>query len=411
MTTGGAWSKTRALIDSGYDLECIVSSHDAERWSFSENTDLSEVLLVARKRKPDEPGSPFCACRFVNLWVNPKGAAEALAVAEALSATAPALIGNTSEPENGTASLIVGNRKFGEVLSIPIAELHSEPWLGAAFAQTPLVRANWLLRGGGLVLPGAADAIALPMCPLEELGQLGPDGRDIHDGFTRGTSKTPYPAFWNHDAEQVGTIKVEPNSYLTPRAYPAPGRPRRPAELLWPRASNLLLVVRLRLNTHRLAATRTNTNVLSNVWYPFRLHSSNEDHEKALALWLNSTLGIMLLVGHRVPTQGAWVQFKKPTWNPMPVLDVRRLSEKQLRLLAITYDQLSTSELRPLPKIEQDDVRADMDTAIQAALGLPNLSPLRALIANEPIIQNSSRGLHAYPPPEGAPEQFELLLA
>jgi hypothetical protein len=336
---------------------------------------------------------------------------EDLATAEVLAAVPPASLGDADEPQHGAAPLIVGNRKFGEVLSIPIKELRGEPWLGAAFAQTSLVRANWLLRRGALVLPGAAISIPVPMCNLDKLGTLGPDGRDIHDGFTHGTLKTPYAALWNHDAEQIGTLEVEPNSFLTPRATPAPGRPHRPAELLWPRAANLLLAVRLWLKTHRLIAVRTDTNVLSNVWYPFRLHSANQEHEKALALWLNSTLGIMLLAGHRVPTRGPWVQFKKPTWNSMPVLDVRLLNERQLKLLATSFDRLSTSELRPLPEMEEDDVRANMDAAVQLALGLPNLSPLRALLANEPIIRNSPLSLRAPPLTEEESEQFELLLA
>ena len=50
VTAGVAWGRTRDLIDHGYVLETLIASHDPERWNFSENTDLSEVLLIARKR-------------------------------------------------------------------------------------------------------------------------------------------------------------------------------------------------------------------------------------------------------------------------------------------------------------------------------------------------------------------------
>jgi hypothetical protein len=49
LTIGPAWEKTRKLLTERYFIEYIIASHDAERWSFSENTDLSEVLLIARK--------------------------------------------------------------------------------------------------------------------------------------------------------------------------------------------------------------------------------------------------------------------------------------------------------------------------------------------------------------------------
>jgi hypothetical protein len=50
VLTGVAWGKTRELIRHSYELEVVVSSHDPTRWNFSENTDLSEVLLLARKK-------------------------------------------------------------------------------------------------------------------------------------------------------------------------------------------------------------------------------------------------------------------------------------------------------------------------------------------------------------------------
>ena len=35
--------------------------------------------------------------------------------------------------------------------------------------------------------------------------------------------------------------------------------------------------------------------------------------EKALVLWLNSTLGLLSMLGVRQETRGAWIDFKKPS--------------------------------------------------------------------------------------------------
>ena len=51
---------------------------------------------------------------------------------------------------------------------------------------------------------------------------------------------------------------------------------------------------------------------------------------KALALWLNSTLGLTLLLGSRIETRGAWISFKKPTLKTLPVIDIDSLSSQQL---------------------------------------------------------------------------------
>jgi hypothetical protein len=75
VTTGIAWTKTRTLIDRSYNLEYLIASHDSERWAFSENTDLSEVLVVAGGKHSqslqDDTSSPSLSATFVSLWRNP----------------------------------------------------------------------------------------------------------------------------------------------------------------------------------------------------------------------------------------------------------------------------------------------------------------------------------------------------
>jgi hypothetical protein len=413
ITSGGAWAKTRNLIDHGYDLEYLVASHDSSRWAFSENTELSEVLLVARKRERIEgrERNDTAACVFINLWRNPSAIADALALGESVGTLPPAPVGSPKEPAHGVTSVHIGSEKWGEMVQIPLRALNGQPWLGSAFAQTELVRLNWHLRQGSMVLPGSPHAHKLPLCRLDRLAELGPDGRDIHDGFTQSRSRTNYPAFWNHDADTVVSITQEPNLYLLPRTSPAAGRPKRPVSLLMPRAAKVMVAVRLRFNTHRLTAVRVDVPALSNVWYPVKLRSDTPEHEKALLLWLKSTLGVLLIAGHRVPTQGAWVQFKKPTWNPMPVLDVMALPRQQLRSLATAFDSVADEELAPLSQMDADPIRQELDDALCHALDLPSLAPVRSLLAREPVITDRALWIFGEPEKqEEVSEQFELLL-
>jgi hypothetical protein len=105
-----------------------------------------------------------------------------------------------------------------------------------------------------------------------------------------------------------------------------------------------------------------------------------------LVLWLNSTLGLLLLFGNRQETEGAWVSFKKPLWQELPVLDVKKLPKKVLKRLAQVFDMLCQQALLPLPQMASDAVRAQIDAAIANALGLPDLTPLRERLAREPVI-------------------------
>jgi hypothetical protein len=140
------------------------------------------------------------------------------------------------------------------------------------------------------------------------------------------------------------------------------------------------------LNTQRLVTVRTETPVLSNVWWPLRLPEPNNNYEKALVLWLNSTLGLLILFSHREETQGAWIAFKKPALLELPVLDVRRLASQQIQRLVDAYDALGNQALLPFPQMENDTVRQAIDTAISEALRLPDLSILRKLLAQEPVV-------------------------
>jgi hypothetical protein len=391
ITTGVAWEKTRRLIDSRYELQVIVSSHDASRWSFSENTDLSEVLLIARKRRPDS-AADTTHTTFVNLWVNPDTSANALATAEAIARTRPASIGSIEQPEDGIAPLLIGRRKVGETLSIATAELRGEPWIGAAFAQTDLIRSMWYLRKGGLRLPGSRALYRVPVCKLNQIAVLGPDRRDINDGFSLSDVATPYPAFWGHHADRVTAISVEPNRWLSPLAEARRGRRLRSVSLLWRRAGRIMLAERMRLNTQRLTALMMIEPGLSNVWWPTRLLEDDIRKDKALALWLNSTLGLLSLVGHRVPTEGPWVQFKKPVLEDLPVIDVRALSNRALDQIAEAFDAIANEALQPIPQLAHDPTRQMIDGVIRHVLNLPDLMPLGVLLSQEPIISNLPLG-------------------
>jgi len=148
----------------------------------------------------------------------------------------------------------------------------------------------------------------------------------------------------------------------------------------------MLIAERLRLNTQRLTASRLDQRVLSNVWWPFSLVSDSDDAEKALSLWLNSTLGLLILLSHREETEGAWVDFKKPTLQEMPVLDVTALAPERLQAMADSYDRLCERPLLPFPQMNVDAVRVEIDTVIASSLGLPDVGGLRQLLAREPVV-------------------------
>ena len=384
LLSGVAWERTRYLFRLRYKLEYIVASHDPDRWNFSENTDLSEVLVIARKvddphKAPPSEGEVVC----LNLWKNPTTVVEALSITHSLNHATPPDIATGQ----GAHEVMLGDVKFGEAVAVPWVDVRDASWMPpCAFAQSDLLRTVNHLVKGSVHLPGAGAVGNVPLCPLKQLGSLGPDRRDIHDGFRLAKGVTAYPAFWSHDASAMTTISQTPNQHLSPLPRAKAGRPLRDINLLWPKAGRVLLAERLWLYTQRLVAVRLDAPVLSNVWWPLLLDSQDNNCEKALALWLNSTLGLVMLLAHREETRGAWVDFKKPVLSEMPVLDVSALKAKQTRRLVEAYTALSAQTLLPFPEMANDSVRQAMDAAVSEALGLPDISTLRKLLGQEPVV-------------------------
>jgi hypothetical protein len=369
-----AWGKTRHLIADQYHLETVVASHDADRQNFSENTDLSEILFIARKLVPGEKPAETT---YINLWRNPTSIHEALDLAARLASKKPVSIS-----DKGIMSIRSGRGKMAEIVSTP-ASVGENNWTGALFAQTELFRTCFNLQAGNLVIPGIKEIFSLPLCHLSEIGALGPDRKRIHEGFNVSKEDwSPYPSFWDHDSTTVVSISQQPNSHLLVWQESPRGPDYGPH--LWERSGRILLVERVRTNTHRVLGIGFDHNILGNTWWALKSNDLTKNQEKTLLLWLNSSISLLLFFGRRVVTQGAWMQMKQPAWLSMPVLDVRALTDLQLEALSKAYDSLANRELLALAKLDNDPARAAIDKAICSALDLPDLDKLRELISREP---------------------------
>ena len=381
VCTGPSWEQTRALIERDFALDMVIASHDPTRWNFSDSTNLSEALLIATRR-PSGERKKERHTTFVNLWHNPDGVMDAHRVAQAIASTKPAGFEDT-----GTALLEVDGHHVGEVLSLPESRISGKKWSGMQFARADLVRcALQLLDDGRVAVPGGEGSTDVALCKLRELGQVGPDRRDLWDGFESTDSVTAYPMVENHDTTQRKGLVAARDKYLAPLANARPGRRLKPLAQLWSKAGRLLIAERLRLDTTRVVAMRSDARVLSNVWWPVRVQ--DERSEKALVVWLNSSLGLLTILAQRTSTEGSWVAMKKADLEELPVLETRKLSAKQLKSLSALFDQMAEEEFDRLPGMANCSARQALDAGLSRILGLPDLGTLRSLLASEPVVSN-----------------------
>jgi hypothetical protein len=386
VLSGVAWGPNRQLLAREYHVRTIVVSHEPGGWNFSENSKYSECLITAKRLREGEEPAPTKA---VNLWRRPRNSIEALAVAQQIiNARGVSLTGN------GTDEIRLGEEKIAEVILLEPEHIRAGQFNdGSAFAQTDLSRAAAALHDGRLFVPGQGNVGHIPLTILRNLGELGPDVRDIGDGFRVSNQPTPYRAFKGHTTESTTRLEQSSNSYLAALPRARPRRPLRDANLLWGRAGHIMLAERLRLTTARVVAIHLPHQALSTTsWWPLAIQADSADErerlEKIVTLWLNSTLGVLTIIAARVDTEGPWIKLKKPILHALLVLDPDRLSDTQRQGLAALYDEVGNQDLRRLPEIASDTVRARIDAGMMNILGFhTGLLELREMLSREPLLR------------------------
>ncbi len=304
VCTGRSWQQTRALIEQDFLLDLVITSHDPERWNFSDSTDLSEALLIATRRAKDVDQGEH-RTTFVNLWRNSAFVLDAHQTAGAIETTVAAKIEGS-----GDTLLRVDGREVGEMVSVPPPLLHGRMWTGAQFARASVLRcALSLLSDGQLRVPGAASSKHVPLCTLREIAGVGPDRRRLVDGFDRTASVTAFPMVERNESDERTSLTCEPNKWLSPLVKPKGGQKPGYGERLRQMAARLLVAERMWLNTVRVPAMWVNRPVLSNSYW--ELNVGDESLERALALWFNSSLGLLTLLATRNTTRGPWTALKK----------------------------------------------------------------------------------------------------
>jgi type I restriction-modification system DNA methylase subunit len=384
VLSGVSWKKVREMLLEKYHIEYIITSYETNNeWNFSENTNLSEVLIVARKKKSDEESDYTF---FVNLWKKPTNELESIYLGTQLRG----LYGSAKlyDVENSNASpyhLKLHGKKIGEIYSAKLED--SNFGVYNFFSQMELNRVLLFLRKKIIYLPDQGIVGNLKLTTFSKIGaEIGPDRRQVHSTFKVSTTEAGsfYKAFWGYDSSITKTIAQEPNAYLEPKNA-------KQARSLKAKSGKLLIVERARLNTYTVLATFLSEEVLSNVWWPIKI---NDDVAKILAIWANSTLGLLLLLSTAEVTQGPWVDFKKEHLGEMPVLDIRKLSRKTKSSLLELYEErldgkkLSESKFKALPEEFANPLtRKAIDDRICEKLGLElKLDALYKLLSKEPML-------------------------
>jgi len=391
---GTSWRGIRELLSNGYHVEWVVSSHDPEGQSLSFDTDIGEVMLVARKLREDDE-APRRA-RFVNLWRRPEYAGEAEAILRQLRRL-PNQQFSLEGPPVGNQELSLGAEKWGEVVDAPI---DGGPWMGSRWRSGILGQLAYSLADGRLWAKDASGIVVhLPIVSLESVAEISPyhlqirgtqGAFDVAQGWDESVR---YPGMWHVSSRAQRTMINQPDARLIPKQANA-------VVDVWRSAGYLHIASDVRYTSQRILATKSDTRALGiRSWFTLGIRDIHEDcrplAESALVVWFNTTLGMLLHANHANRSQLGRGTGNRTMLRTLPILDVRQLTEDQLEASHNIYLEMRDKQFEPIFRGAVDPARIDMDERfLQDVLGLDlsasaSVAALRELLAQEPSIHGT----------------------
>ena len=226
------------------------------------------------------------------------------------------------------------------------------------------------------------------MTTLGSVSEIGPAGQGVRGIFDRTAMPSPdgMEALWFHKTDVTQCMLAKPDTHIVAK----PGKERQ-ARRLWGQRGTLLLPTRARLNTVRTLSVKLNIRVLGSGWVPCKPNISEDLQdtlEKSICSYLNSSIGVLAVLGNRSNKIPSYPQLSMDDLHRLVVPDFVEIGEAAMRRLAAAYDALRESALLPLPQMDADPVRRELDTVVCAALGIDEerVATIRRHIAAEPSV-------------------------
>ena len=411
--SGGSWRGIRQMLASRYEIEFVVSSHDPKQRSMSFDTSIAEALLIARRLRENE--SPPGRGVFVNLSRAAYQETDALALVNAVNAAVSAPLHRSDGPPVGGSPLFVGGEQWGELIDGPIG---AGSWKASRWKRALTGQFAAALERGELWSDDGSQVVGdIPIAEMGEVCNVGPQDRQIRGSLgvfdayhgpygeaqfpavrnldSPNWSQSQFPAIWSLDSSVHQGLLAEPNSWLVPK-------PDRDYRAIWSQAGALHTSRDVRYNSQRIMTTLTNVQALGiRAWFTLRANDADPvfkyRREIALALWCNSTLGMLLHANHANRAQEGRGTGNKGMLESLPTLDVRKLEHWQLDEARYIWRDFQDRTFQPFHACAVDPARIELDRRIcRDLLGLGvdavnAVARLRTLLATDPSIHGSKK--------------------
>jgi hypothetical protein len=424
LVSGNSWESSRQLFRKYYrDLIIVsISGSSGTPLSFSADTGMGDCLVIGSQVVSYEQrfffnrsaeASKEKRATFVILKETPAfpmmGSTAARQIRRVIDS---GKIRRIEDGPVGGTSISFGDDVIGHVIDAPLPL--EGGWNLARISDIALSQAAYqLCEKERIWLPGMneADTKKVPIATVNDIGQIGPYHMDVSGNTSSGGIRGPfalskvsedevptYPILWSHNANRERTMVFEADNEGIIRQGANEDEEaivRERVAKVWSTASHCHFNRDFRFNSQSTSMQFTNRLTIGGrAWISIKLE--NLEHEKALTVWENSSLGMLLYWWHANKQQKGRGSIGKTALQKLKVLDVTALNTKNLNAAVAIFDDLSKQKLLPLNEIDKDPSRMELDERfVKEVLDLPEsfasvdgpLGMLRAKLAREPSIK------------------------
>ena len=336
----------REFVAERFQIELIVTSHDPQHISFSENTPIHESLLVCRRRQRNT----IPPTKFVSLRRMPGSAEESIEAANAIT-----------RDQMG---------EWGRSYLWPAELMRNGDWTPAQWYDGNLAEVVRELE--------AHDSLI----PAKRVLTTGATGRAAQDSWVRDTGSGASPrvlVFDTVSAKIRRTMLDKPKEPVVPG-----GRRAHLYDRVLQSKGNLMLAMRYNTVSGRVTALWSEVPTFGFGWIPAK--GPDQAYEQALCAWWNSTPGRLLLLSRRGKT------LTYPKWSvnhlmSMPCPNPRAID---CSILTKAWQQVCRTALLPLREADECEARKTIDNAAAQAIDIEPqvLEDWRRGLAAEPTVKN-----------------------
>ena len=414
LLTGSSWEKCRVRLAESYESLILISiaGRGNEPLSFSADTGMGECLVIGKRN-----GKRQSRATFVVLDESPTVPIYSIKVAEQIRRLMrDKALRQLEDGPSGGSAIYFGGDIVAQAIDAPLP--NSGSWKLARIADFSLAQSAYQLSSLKKIwLPTqhSSDSINVQMTTVADIGKTGPYHLDVSKRYSNGIIRGPfevrslqanvvptYPILWAHDADRERTMQFEADREGIPfRADSRAGQSvvENKVTQVFQTASHCHSNLDFRFNSQSTAMQFTKRKTIGGTaWISIQLPTT--EHEKALVLWGNTLLALLMFWWHSSKQQPGRGRLAKTTLDTLPILDVTALDTDQLARAAQIFDETCQLPLKPLHELDIDENRKLLDRRFYGeVLGLPDailadggpLDILRQKLCREPSIRGSKK--------------------